>query len=495
MDETLRETEDFLRNYRKDGPLPQGLLLLIADLVRPAPVLSLDEDLLESDALIAKDQHLLHLSPLLALAQQIVPLLPAPTDLPSREDLDLWARLLLIFGRYTQESVADVFTTAEARKRALSISSLLLTPRTLRLPLIRHTVSVSLPSFFKPHPRLNPATGRVLSRPAGGDRGVQDWYDEGEDDGSGWRRQAGMAGVVRTLIETLSPGEVEDLWPLLLPPLLSYLDDYETKNKIVGTGLLNALLDRVDASLLRRTGVGKVFEKSLDSCFTTLSDPHTAILLSSAHPVALKLLNLQYPTSSFSSTTSSQLSTSDEPRLNALFSLLTSAILHAWEFKSSHVDIETVTAQHLPSIVDSLGPAVIRYLQILVPHLSDLLAQTATAAGGTWTKEAVRMMIAAAGALESVVRNGRARMSRWAGKIGGAVAQAWVGLKESERAGKVRHTDEGKEQIGELEEALIGLTKALAVATGEGKVAERLKGAGPALEGLLPVSTEVASEA
>lgn len=57
------------------------------------------------------------------------------------------------------------------------------------------------------------------------------------------------------------PAEVEDLWPFLLPPLLAYLDDYEAANKVIGISVLDALLDKVDASLLRRTGVGKVFEK------------------------------------------------------------------------------------------------------------------------------------------------------------------------------------------------------------------------------------------
>lgn len=47
----------------------------------------------------------------------------------------------------------------------------------------------------------------------------------------------------------------------MLPPLLAFLDDSSAPNKLVGTTLLDALLEHVDASLLVRTGVGKVFEK------------------------------------------------------------------------------------------------------------------------------------------------------------------------------------------------------------------------------------------
>ncbi|GAA5910721.1 hypothetical protein JCM6882_002061 [Rhodosporidiobolus microsporus] len=475
MEDLLNETADCLRKYRKDGP---ELLLLIADLLKPPPALSLDEDLLEADALLVKDQHLRHLSPLLALAQQLARLLPVTTDPPSREDLDSRARLLLVFGRFRQTALSEVFTTPEARQQAATVSSsLLLTPPSIRLPILRHVLSVFLPLLFKPHPKLNPLTGRVLSRPLGGERGTQDWYEDSEDDGTGWRRQAGLGGVVQVVIEGLKPGEVEDLWPLLLPPLLSYLDDYETKNKVVGTEILASLLDRVDASLLRRTGVGKVFEKSLESCFSTVSDPLAPTLLSSTYPVALKLLDLQYPPSPIAATPSASLS--DEPRFTALCTLLTSSTLHTWEFKSSHVALETVTALHLPPILDALGAGTIRYLQILVPHLSDLLAQTATAAGGTWTEETVEMMRLAAVALESVVRNGRARMGRWEGRVGGAVAQAWVGLRESERAQKMKEAEGGRSALDGLENALRGVVEALEQAVGGEKIAERLRVAGP----------------
>lgn len=111
------------------------------------------------------------------------------------------------------------------------------------------------------------------------------WFDSSEQDPSSWRRQVGLAAVVNRTVQALEvlvgslrhklrkdadspfahlheqPSEVEDLWPYLLPPLLAYLDDFESANKIRGTAILDTLLRRVDASLLRRTGVGKVFEK------------------------------------------------------------------------------------------------------------------------------------------------------------------------------------------------------------------------------------------
>ncbi|GAA5869640.1 hypothetical protein JCM8547_005093 [Rhodosporidiobolus lusitaniae] len=506
MDCLLLGAKESLRKYRKDKPppaelsvlskhletasradlasslavLPQELLLLIADLVKPTYAFASDD---EDLAALAKEQLEQHVPPLLALAVQLTRLLPEPTDPPNREDLDLRARLLLVFGRYTSLSSNFANVGAQAISIPLS-SSLLQSPPSLRLPLLRHILSTSLPVLFKPHPSVNPSTGRVLSRPLGGHTGMQSWYSEAEQDTTSWRTQAGVGAVVKLVIEALMLGEVEDLWPFLLPPLLAYLDDYEARTRIVGTALLNSLLDRVDASLLRRTGVGKVFEKSLTSCLTTLSDPLTPLLLSHAHPVAFKLLQLQYPPPpSFTGPNF----VSDEPRFTALCTLLSSSILHAWEFKPSHVEIETVTARALQPILDALGAGSVRYLQVLIPHLSELLGTTATGAGGTWTIETVAMMEEAARALEGVARNGRLRIARWEGRIVGAVGKAWTGVEESMGAAELRRREEGKEHLEQLEEALQAVVKRLAEVGGTGGSSgvERMRAADPVFSTLV----------
>lgn len=106
----------------------------------------------------------------------------------------------------------------------------------------------------------------------------------------------GLSGTVLTVIERLEVGpvsrysrtvtspanssphaqtfsweqmeEFEDLWPWLLPPVLSFLDDHDTENKILGLHLVATLLDRLSgvpgsrpSTLLARTGVGRVFQQ------------------------------------------------------------------------------------------------------------------------------------------------------------------------------------------------------------------------------------------
>ncbi|GAA6002309.1 hypothetical protein JCM10207_001057 [Rhodosporidiobolus poonsookiae] len=505
---TLRRADELARQLQHTASeeqlsssfarLPQELLLRIAELVTPPTVLSDEEDM-EAEAILAKEQHLRRLPPLLSLAKSISPLLPDPADPPSREELETRARLLLTFGRLAQSSMSSSFTTPETQMKATALCTRLLSqPASFRLSLLKHVLSVSLPPFFRPHPTLNPATGRVLSRPLGGSGGLQAWQEEAESDATSWRRQVGLGGVVQIVVEALQPGEVEDLWPFLLPPVLTYLDDYETKNRVIGIWILDSLLDRVDASLLRRTGVGKVFEKSLESCFSALSDPLSPTLLTAAHPAALALLNLQHPppSSSLLPSDARTAAAADRARFDALCTLLTASVFHTWEFTSSHVALETVSARALPPLLDALKAGSVRYLQILVPHLCEVLAATATNAGGTWTVETVRMMGAAAVALESVVKNGRLRIARWEGKVVGAVAQVWVGLKESDGAKELRRSGEGRQVLEVLEGAVKGVLVALEDARdekAEGGLVERLRQKDPIFAGLVPIQPQSAA--
>ncbi|BGP24594.1 hypothetical protein JCM10295v2_003512 [Rhodotorula toruloides] len=475
VNQSLPEPEDAVWKSGTQQKLLSDCLGRLAALTTP-PAFSDDNDEdLDAGAALAKERFLRDLQPLIRLANSFSKRLANPSEPATRRELDLRARLVLSFGRFTTQS-----RVANEPPASALCYGLLSQPAFIRLPLLRHLLSVSLPPYFKPHPKLNPSTGRVLSRPLGGDSGIQHWYEESEDALSSWRRQPGLGAVVELVIK---PGEIEDLWPLLLPPMLAYLDDYDAKNKLVGLSLLDALLLKVDASLLRRTGVGKVFEKSLDLCFSSLSDPLTPDLLERAHPVAIRLLSLQYPPFNPSRPTDKD----DSARFAALCSLLASSVVKAWEFKGGNVDVETVSCRALPPLLDTLGSGSIRYLQILVPHLADLLSTTATAGGqGTWTLETVELMAEACRALSSVVENGRLRIRRWEGKVGGAVAQCWVGMNESLAAKKLRSTEAGGMAMKGLEVGLQKVMAALGEATGsEQAIVERMYRLDPSFDRLV----------
>jgi len=47
----------------------------------------------------------------------------------------------------------------------------------------------------------------------------------------------------------------ESIWHLLLPPVMTFLDDFEASYKLRGVRLVSDLLARVPPDLLKRTGV------------------------------------------------------------------------------------------------------------------------------------------------------------------------------------------------------------------------------------------------
>ena len=51
------------------------------------------------------------------------------------------------------------------------------------------------------------------------------------------------------------PAYYEQTWHLILPPIMTFLDDYQVSFKIRGTYLVSNLLTRVPPELLLRTGV------------------------------------------------------------------------------------------------------------------------------------------------------------------------------------------------------------------------------------------------
>ena len=114
-------------------------------------------------------------------------------------------RCVDLFNTPAQVSPAENNEWDLKRTRLLAdlLPTLLGHPPSARLPLARQVLTVSLPPYFKPHPKLNPATGRVLSRPLGGEGALNTWFESSEQDATSWRRQVGLAAVVNLVIEAL----------------------------------------------------------------------------------------------------------------------------------------------------------------------------------------------------------------------------------------------------------------------------------------------------
>ncbi len=53
----------------------------------------------------------------------------------------------------------------------------------------------------------------------------------------------------------------EMLWPMVIPPIMTMLDDHEMRGRLSGIVVAEALVNGVPTTLLRHTGVGELIEK------------------------------------------------------------------------------------------------------------------------------------------------------------------------------------------------------------------------------------------
>ena len=110
--------------------------------------------------------------------------------------------------------------------------------------MLRQILSKNLRTIFSshPHPHLNIKTGKKLAHPAGGPNAVQGYCEE-----QVWKNYPGMWSVLDWVVKNISvssrvtlcnstdstitlahcfqPDGYKDVWPLLIPSMMTFLDD------------------------------------------------------------------------------------------------------------------------------------------------------------------------------------------------------------------------------------------------------------------------------
>lgn len=116
----------------------------------------------------------------------------------------------------------------------------------------------------------------------------------------------------------------------------------------------------------------------------------------------------------------------------------------------------------LPALLEQLGVGCIRYFQILVPRLCELLT-AGSGIGGIGVPDEVKRK--AGGNLMIVIDLGRLRIQRWSGVILGSVGKCWVECQERHGDGdttgeKVKLENTLREVLGILAATVPGIAQA-----------------------------------
>lgn len=139
-----------------------------------------------------------------------------------------------------------------------------------RISIIEHILLSYIKPLFlsNPHPSVHPGTGRKLARPRGGDLfvdhfGSAAWKGNAHVEQAG-NRSTGAIGcwrVYQYLLGILEKNELEQIWHLLVPPLMAMLDDHEVRYRKEGIESLRIFLEKADARLLKKTGLDELVQK------------------------------------------------------------------------------------------------------------------------------------------------------------------------------------------------------------------------------------------
>ena len=232
---------------------------------------------------------------------------------------------------------------------------------------------------------------------------------------------------------SLDENSTELLWPLLVPPILTLVDDWEAKHKRLGADLLHSLLRVTSPSLLSRTGLGSVFEEALMPCLTYLPsltpEPDSVAILSTAYPALFTLTRTRFPSPpSPASTSSSSPSTTTDPnrhaRVKALDTILRKGILHAYAHgNGQHPAITNVLFLNLASLLKDLGIDSVKHLQHVLPMLSESLVQAAKI-------QQIDLITSTLRALQAVIFNAWPRLLEHRVEVMKGLTVSWLVFEE-----------------------------------------------------------------
>ncbi|KAJ7497480.1 hypothetical protein FB451DRAFT_1211627 [Mycena latifolia] len=279
-------------------------------------------------------------------------------------------------------------------------------PVVLLVQMLEHNVK---PLFrFNPHPSLNLQTGRKLARPAGGPMASQDFYDN-----QMWKNHPGASNIVLWCVQHIPSTAYEELWHLVIPPIMALLDDYEARYKLEGVKITSVMLERVPSSVLKRTGVDSLLSASLSRSLTQLQSPETPRLLPAAISTSLSLIQLMT-------------SVGSADRFNQLCGLLGDGIIGSiWPYASDRLEALLASIEALPAVVEILGVGCARYLKVLIAQLVHPLSPR------EYEKTSVPLQISSLRALSAVIDACPERMLQWKGTILNGVGRCWVGIIDS----------------------------------------------------------------
>lgn len=274
-------------------------------------------------------------------------------------------------------------------------------------------------------------------------------------------------------VRALGTSQIEPSWHLLVPPILTLLDDHYPPSKTRGCNILTTLLGRLDEqpllrggqSLLTRTGLGPVIWDAVTPCLLLLPpltpQSHSIPLLRATYPALLAL---------------SHCMTAGKPtrkaRAKLLDKVIRDGILRGMQYGGENAKVATTLMELLATVVDQMEIWTARHLKELVPMISNVLSSPF---GTTY----IPLLTSAANALKSILRTCWVRISPWVAEMLRGLCACWnrIGEEETEKGAEFKERESVVGIKRDLREVVMMLRKAVeGDEEGAGESMEALKG-------------------
>ncbi|KAF1821777.1 uncharacterized protein K489DRAFT_381770 [Dissoconium aciculare CBS 342.82] len=257
-----------------------------------------------------------------------------------------------------------------------------------------------------------------------------------------YAQDASALNLLKWIVSALHPKLTEEVWPLIVPPILTLIDDWEIKYKQIGISLLQTLLEKTPPALLARTGLSEVFEEALMPCLTylpTLNTPEESVaMLSVTYSALLVLTQTRFPPEE-----------NAPQRAKMLDTMIRKGILYGYTTASEYPSIVTTLFRNLALILDELGIDSVKHIKFILPMLTQALSHPHGTAS-------LPMLNSAVVALQALLRNCWPRMAYHRAEVLKGLAMCWLNVAELDGGdkeglaalrGKLRETVDSLETI------------------------------------------------
>ncbi|KAI9893151.1 MAG: hypothetical protein M1814_000699 [Vezdaea aestivalis] len=277
-------------------------------------------------------------------------------------------------------------------------------------------VSIVQPLFSRKSDARLTAIGRKSMQPKAPRYSLEDFSASSKP----WKyRQYWIVAVFSWVIREIETKEIEECWPVIIPPLLTLIDDESIYYKAKGCEILQDLLPKVQPQFIKRTGIGDVFKDAVMPCLHYLPSLTPAYqsskLLAEAYPTLLKL-----------SASLHEQQITDTQKLDFLDDILISGALGGIDHTTNVGDflenapVIQVLLEQIPVLIDEMGTWAMAHVQSLIPFLCNLQE--------VCTEPAQIQSLSRS--LKVIIQNAWPAIAPFEGQITEAAARIWLGTNK-----------------------------------------------------------------